>query len=253
MQQTNPFGKRNGKELEKPTYLFTENYDIIDDPKFCQQSTGYGRRYYTTASGARLPSITTVLSQTMTEDKKRILEAWKKKVGEEEAERIRKYSMQRGTELHTLIETYVKDVGFDEEYDKAPRVTQTLFDQIHPAISKINNIHAFEHSIFSDKLQIGGRCDCIAEYDGVLSIIDFKTSTKIKEAWMLEDYFLQATFYAVAFSEQFKTPVKQSVIIIATENDTQPSVFVNDPKVWLPTLVARQKEYFAKFPIAQSV
>lgn len=246
----NIFGERNGKELVKPEYLFTENYDILDDPKFCEQTKGYGRRSYVTRNGHRYPSITAVLSQTMTEEKKRILEAWKNKVGAEEADRIRKYSLQRGEELHTLIETYIKDVEFNNQYDNSPDISKYLFDQVQPYISKINNIQAFEHTIYSDILKIGGRCDCIAEYDGKLSVIDFKTSTKIKEEWMLEDYFLQAAFYAVAFSELFKPlKVTQSVILVATENDSEPSVFVQNVSDWVGPLLKRQKEYYKKFPI----
>ena len=245
----NPFGVRNGKDLERKEYLFSETFDILDANNSCVQNMGPGKRYYTTLDGRRYPSITTVLSHTMTEEKKQILENWKERVGKEEAERIRKYSAERGSELHELIERFIKQVDFDQTYDSSCKMAKYLFDQIHPALQEIDEIYAFEDAIYSDTLGIAGRVDCIGTFRGKLSIIDFKTSTKIKEEWMIEDYFLQETFYAIAFGERFAPlKVEQIVTLIATEQDQQATVFVESPMNYVKKLLDRKKEYYNKFP-----
>jgi ATP-dependent exoDNAse (exonuclease V) beta subunit len=179
-----------------------------------------GVRHYVTPNGDKYPSITTVLSLQSKEG----IERWKKRIGKEEAEKQSYRAATRGTYMHEMIEYYLKNDYDPSKYKDQP-LAQMLFGVCKNTLNRINNIHIQEAPLYSDKLKIAGRVDCIAEFDGVLSIIDFKTSKKEKEERYISNYFVQESAYAAMYYERTGTPVKQLVTIISCE-DGSCQVFV---------------------------
>ncbi len=171
------------------------------------------KRYYITPDGNKYPSITTVLSSR---NKKGLFE-WRKKVGEEVANYVARTAANRGTKVHHMCEDFLNN----KEVNTEPFFAACLFNQLKPKmIEKINNIHYQECALYSDKLGIAGRVDCIAEYDGKLSIIDFKTSSKERNDKWNENYYIQASAYAEMYEERTGTPISQIVILVVTEDGT---------------------------------
>lgn len=178
-----------------------------------------GKRYYVTPSGKRLPSVTTVVGAK----KKQAIMEWRKRVGEEEANRISKIATGRGNRVHLLAEKYLNNekILWGQEMPDAVEMFRTLIKPIH----NINNIHYQEQALWSEKLGMAGRVDLIAEWSGVLSVIDFKTSKKIKTKEDIPDYFAQCTAYACMYEELVGTPIDQIVIVMAVDNQP-PLIFV---------------------------
>ena len=178
-----------------------------------ERETIDGVRYYKVPDEEellRLVSITSVTSHF----NKEIFVKWRKKVGNEEADRVTKAATSRGTDMHTLTEHYLKN----EELPKVQPLSDFLFKIAKPELNKINNIRALESSLYSKHLGIAGTVDCIADYDGELAIIDFKTSKKPKPRQWIEHYFVQAAAYACMFYELTDIPVKKLIILMACEN-----------------------------------
>jgi genome maintenance exonuclease 1 len=175
-----------------------------------------GKRYYTLDDGTKLPSVTTVLGA----QKKEAIMKWRKRVGEEEANRVSRKATSRGTNVHTLCERYLNNEPLG---DIMPDAVE-MFRSLKPLLNRINNIHYQEVALWSKQLGMAGRVDCIGEFDGELSVIDFKTSKKIKTSADIEDYYWQTTAYALMYEELIGAPINNLVIIMAVE-DEQPLVF----------------------------
>jgi len=178
-----------------------------------ERETIDGVRYYkvpTEEELLRLVSITSVTSHF----NKEIFVKWRKKVGNEKADRITKAATSRGTDMHTLTEHFLKN----EELPKVQPISDFLFKISKGNLNKIDNIHALEGSLYSKQLGIAGTVDCIAEYDGELAIIDFKTSKKPKPREWIEHYFVQCMAYGCMLYELTGISVKKLVIIMACEN-----------------------------------
>ncbi len=195
-----------------------------------------GGRKYTTPKGKAYPSITTVLSIKS----KAGIEAWKKRVGEEEANKISYRASQRGTAVHEMCEKYINNENHTLGF--MPNIIGD-FNQIKNILdTRIGKVYGQELPLYSDYLGVAGRVDCIAEFDGKLSVIDFKTSRKTKKKEWIEGYFQQETFYAIAWEERTKMPITQLVTIISVDND-QPQVFVEHRDNWDKALIETIKEY----------
>jgi genome maintenance exonuclease 1 len=175
-----------------------------------------GKRYYTLPDGTKLPSVTTVLGAM----KKDAIMAWRKRVGEAEANRVSKKATGRGTNVHTLCERYLNN----EDMGTMMPDALEMFYSLKPFLNNINNIHYQEQALWSKQLGLAGRVDCIGEYNGELSVIDFKTSKKIKTKVQIEDYFWQTAAYALMYEEMIGLPINNLVVIMAVE-DEQPLVF----------------------------
>src|SRR5210317_2609363 len=177
-------------------------------------------RTYVTPEGNKYPSITTVLGHFG----KEAIQAWRKRVGEEEANKISTQAGTRGTAVHKLAEDYLNN---EADWKKGAMPTNLFaFNQIKPILDKnIDNIIMQEAFLYSDKLQCAGQVDCIAEYEGKLSIIDFKTSRKPKKEEWITNYFIQESVYAVAFEERTGKPITQLVTIIMVDGE-DPQIFV---------------------------
>ena len=195
------------------------------------------KRFYETPDGKLYPSITTVLS---TRNKKGLFE-WRKKVGDEVANYVARTSAARGTAVHHMCEDYLNNFPTEwpdkwSEHEKK-FLPFCLFKQLeNKVLQKIDNIRSQECALFSNKYRVAGRVDCIAEYDGKLSIIDFKTSTKERNDEWNENYYIQASAYAEMFEEQTGTPIEQIVILVVTE-DGAVQEFVKEKYDYIPLLV----------------
>ena len=179
-------------------------------------TTQQGRRYL--VDGMMWPSVTTVIGHS----KKKSIMEWRQKVGEEEANAISKRASTRGNKCHKLCELYLENKSLSKYKDDP--LSMGLFYQIKPYLDSIDNIHALEAPLCSSLLKMAGRVDCIAEYNGELAIIDFKTSTKYKREEWIHDYFAQETAYAIMFQELTGLIPKKLVTIIACETG-EPQVF----------------------------
>ena len=167
-------------------------------------------RLYQLPSGDWVPSITSVTSFY----NRKIFMEWRKKVGNDEANRITKKATTRGTDFHEAAQSYLE--GKEISWDNHLPATQFMFHSAKPYLDKIDHIHAIERTLYSEYFGIAGRVDCIAEYDGELAVIDFKTSDKIKPESWLENYFVQETAYACMYYEMTEIPVKKLITIMTT-------------------------------------
>ena len=193
-----------------------------------------GKRFYITPEGNKYPSITTVLSDR---NKDGIVK-WRQSVGNDVANQIMRSAASRGTALHTLVENYLNN----EELSKQDVLPVALFTILKPELDNINNIRIQEGGLYSDRLGVAGRVDCIAEYKGKLSVIDFKTSTKEKKEEWVENYFIQGSAYCEMYEERFSQAIEQVVILIVTE-DGAVQTFVKDKKDYLPLLEMAIKDF----------
>ena len=179
-----------------------------------ERETIDGVRYYKVWGKeelVRMPSITSVISWK----NKAKFAAWRKRVGEEEANNITRKATHRGTDCHTLIEEYLNN---QEEFSDVLPLSQFLFKQTKPDLDRIDNILCQEQALYSTEIGIAGSVDCIAEFDGELAVIDFKTSKAPKPREWIEDYFVQCAAYACMLYEMKNIIVKKFVIIMTCEN-----------------------------------
>lgn len=188
-----------------------------------QEVTKDGKRFYSTPCG-EFPSVTTVVGFK----KQQFFAEWRNK-NPEESKRV----TSRGTKFHGLIEKYLKNEPFD--LDSLHSNQKALFLLLKPELDKIDNIVALETPLWSKTIGLAGRTDCIAEYDGKLSIIDFKASTKEKRKSDIENYFMQATAYALMYQEQTGTIIDNFSILIACEDGLR-QVFEGNPMKYVKPL-----------------
>lgn len=199
-------------------------------------------RYYETPRGNLYPSVTSVLG-AMTD--KSGLEKWKKRVGEKEAERIKKRGGVRGTAVHLILEDYVLNRSVDVK--KQMPITVSLYNQIKSSLEhNVNNIRCSEGMLFSDRLKVAGSVDLVADYNGIPSIIDFKTSGSEKRKEWITSYFLQATLYSMMLYEMTGVACPQIVILIAVEDSNHPQIFVDKVENWINDARLICKQYHSK-------
>jgi glycerol kinase len=201
-------------------------------------TTDSGRKYKT-PEGIDYPSITTVLSILSRES----IAKWRKRVGEAEANKISTRASGRGTRVHEIIEKYINN---QEDYRNGytPDIIQSFIDIRHILDNRIGTVYAMEAPLYSDHLGVAGRVDCVAEFDGKLSIIDFKTSMKPKRIEWIKNYFMQESAYAIMWEERTGMPIVQLVTIISVDN-SEPQVFIEHRDNWVRPLretIAQYKE-----------
>ena len=189
------------------------NHVDVSLPKLSRETID-GVRYYSVPDEDELLKLVSITSVT-SHFNKEIFINWRKKVGKETADKITKAATTRGTDMHTLTEHYLKN---DEELPTVPPISDFLFKIAKPKLKLIDNIYALEGALYSKELGIAGTVDCIAEYDGELAIIDFKTSKKPKPRNWIEHYFVQAMAYGCMLYEMKDISIKKLVIIMACEN-----------------------------------
>ena len=199
-------------------------------------TTTDGVRLYETPEGNKYPSITTILS---VRNKSGLME-WRKRVGEKTANYIAGKAAARGTKVHHMCEDYLNNKNID--HHQKDFLPWCLFTQLQKSLTKLDNIHAQEAGLYSDKYKVAGRVDCIAEYNGVLSIIDFKTSTKERNDDWNENYYIQCSAYAEMYEERTGTEIEQIVILCVTE-DGVVQEFVKEKYDYLDSLVETAEEW----------
>lgn len=210
-------------------FKFVQLPELDFDMKAVTTDSG---RVYVTPSGFKYPSVTTILSSY---GKKELFE-WMQRVGPEEAKRVSAKASRRGTALHTVCEKYLLNEMTSTKLASMLPATKELFFKIKPFIDlSVGRVLALEQALYSDRLQIAGRVDCIAEWNGKLSIIDFKSSSRQKEKEKIGNYFMQCTAYAQMFRELTKIPIHQIVVLIGTENGPG-QVFIEEPNNYVADL-----------------
>ena len=203
------------------TELTTENID--------------GKRHYVTPNGSYI-SITTLLANLSKDG----IQKWRNRVGATEANRISTKASRQGNAIHALCEKYIKnEEGFLTE--SMPHLVE-MFESILPLLDRVDNVHVTEGAMYSDELGLAGRTDLIAEFDGKLAIIDYKTSRRIKTWSMCHSYFMQGAFYAHAYEERTGIPINNIVIIMAVENE-EPLLFRETKDRWLEPLRQVRHKY----------
>lgn len=210
----------------------TFQHIVHDIPKLVRVDTENGR-LYKTPSGRAYPSVTSVLGIL---GKQHIME-WRKRVGEEEANRISGRATRRGTAVHSLCESYLRN----EEVEPGPFDLET-FRSLQPLLDRIDNIHCLETQLYSNYLEVAGTVDCIAEFDGKMSVIDFKTSTRVKSRDDIHGYFMQTAAYAVMFEELTKIPVGRLVVLMAVDNEDS-LVFIEKRDEWIGEFIKIREDY----------
>ena len=211
-------------------------YEAVDEPS--QREVIDGGRVYVTPAGNVYPSITSILGR----QPKPGIEEWRKKVGSKEANRITKESTELGTMVHNLCEQYLYNMPLAESPDEVVSV----FNRLRFLLGNIDNIYGLELPLHSNVLKVAGTADCVAEYNGILSVIDFKTSRKAKREDWIEDYFIQAFFYAAAFYEMTGAVPEQIVILVAVRERFEVQVFkkpMSEMDVYISKLLEIMKQY----------
>lgn len=209
------------------------NHIRYDIPKLERITSPDGSRVYKTPSGNAYPSVTTVTGLL----KKHAIMEWRKRVGEAEATRISTTAAKRGTRIHSLCESYLNNE------DTNPDIFDVMtFKSLQPYLNKIQDIHCLETPLYSDHLEVAGTVDCIAKYEGKVSVIDFKTSRRVKSRDDIHDYFMQCSAYAVAFEERTGVPVGNLVILMSVDDD-DPLVFIEKRDTWIGKFIDLRKEY----------
>ena len=188
-----------------------------------------GKRYYVTPKGNKYVSITSLLGNL---SKQSIIE-WRRRVGEAEANKISRQASSRGTRVHNICESYIKNQEGILEGVLPDAID--MFNSIVPLLDRIDNIHVAEGALYSDDLGVAGRTDLIGEFDEKLSVIDYKTSRKKKTWEMCHAYFMQGAFYAHAYEELTGISINDIVIIMAVESD-KPLLFRETKDRWIEPL-----------------
>ena len=197
-----------------------------------------GKRYYS-IEGKTYPSITSVLGSNP--DKKRSLMEWRKRVGVEEANKISTTAAKRGTAVHQICEDYLNNKP--DHINGAMPDSVEMFSSLSPILdNSLGTIYAQEVAMFSHRLGVAGRVDCIAEWDDTLSIIDFKTSNKPKRIEWINDYFMQCAGYAAMYYEMTDIPIKDVVVAIMVVGE-EPQIFKEKVANWLVPLTIAIKRF----------
>ena len=188
------------------------NHVPVSLPKLDRETID-GVRYYKVPDEDEFLKLVSITSVTSHFNREKFAK-WRKKVGEKKANEITRKATSRGTDMHTLVEHYL----LNEDLPTVQPLSDYLYKIAKPTLNKIDNIHSLEGSLYSKELGIAGTVDCIAEYEGELSVIDFKTSKAPKPREWIDGYFVQAAAYACMYYELTGTPVKKLVIIMACED-----------------------------------
>ena len=216
-----------------------EGYESVTLPT----ETINGKRYYVTPDGNKYPSVTTVTGM----HNAKWIAQWRKRVGEEEANKISGQAAGRGSRYHYLQEDFLNNIDISEKLKKATPLDLMMFNQTKELTEQIGDIYMLEGSLYSDDLCMAGRVDCIAEWGGKVSVIDFKTSTKSKSPSKIKNYFMQETAYAKMFEERYQVPVERIVTIVSVEETGQAQLFVESPDNWIDQLLGLRSQYKTEY------
>lgn len=206
--------------------MFEHAWDLMF-PELTAEMTDKGR-FYSTPEGKKYPSVTTILGHGSDQS---WLQAWKDRVGEEEVKRISGQASRRGTAVHEITEQYLRNNAAYTRGHMPANIAS--FTYIKPHLDKsITKIYGLEVPLYSDKLRTAGRVDCVADWDGELSIVDFKTSKKEKSRDDIHNYFLQCAMYSYMFFERTGMLPRKLVIVMTVDNSNS-IIFVEKARDWI--------------------
>lgn len=215
-----------------------------------KKETQQGSRKYITPDGYALPSVTTILDATKPEEKKKALNEWRKRVGEEKAKQITTEAAGRGTRMHKFIEDYIKtgnlnDPGSNPYSIQSHQMAQSI---IHQGLSKCNEFWGTEVSLYFPEVY-AGTTDLVGMHDGSPAIMDHKQSNKLKKREWIDDYFIQLAAYAAAHNETYKTDIRKGVIFMCTADNVYQEFIVEGEEFdhWTNLWFKRLEEYYSKF------
>jgi genome maintenance exonuclease 1 len=198
-----------------------------------------GKRFYITPEGNRLPSVTTFLS-TFNKDH---IHKWRKRVGDEEANRISTGASRRGTKFHKLMERALLNEDHKTITEGLMPDQKQSFIDMYSTLDRIDNIEYIETMLYSNVIGLAGQVDLIAEFDGIPSIIDWKTSSKLKKESWIENYFLQCTAYSLMYEDMTDRKNKQIVVIISVDGEPEPQIFIKQRRDYTRNLYEKLKEF----------
>ena len=207
-----------------------------------------GMRFYETPQGKFYPSITTVLGGTMPTEKAVALHAWQSSLGINEAQRKTQEAADRGTAVHLLAERYLKKEELIQPGEKFNPADVSCFNALKLKLNKIEQVWGQEVALYSDLLELAGRCDVIGVYKNKPSIIDFKTSTRIKNDKQIEDYRLQLCAYSIMHNEMFGTEIVDGIILMTSDGGFPQEFYVNLLD-YVEPLIARIDEFYSKLSL----
>ena len=208
-------------------------YDLV------AETTPNGRMYKT-PDGKSYPSITTMLGYFS----KAAIMAWGKRVGAEEANRISRRAAGQGTRIHHIAEDYINNKPDYLKEDEMPHIL-SMWKPLKKVLDEhLGTIVLQECPLYSHYLKLAGRVDLVAEFDGKLSIVDFKTSRRVKTRDEISSYFMQAAAYSIMFEERTGTPITQLVIAMTVENESEPLLFVEKRDDWAPFLLDKRDKFY---------
>jgi len=192
------------------------------------------KRFYIFAGGRVYPSVTTVLDASPDA----AIVAWKEAVPQATQDRIKKLATDRGTAIHSMAEDYLNNKIVNPN-----PLLKADFLSIKPLLDRIDNIWGLETVLFSDTYKVAGKTDCIAEFDGILSVIDFKTSSKVKTEDQIQSYFEQTTCYALMAEERYGIKIGQIVVIMSVHQVQSPLLFIQTPQPFVESLKAKIRKF----------
>ena len=195
-----------------------------------------GKRLYITPTNEKYPSVTTVLSNY----KKEGIIQWRKRIGEEQANKISTQASRRGTKVHKLCENYLNNE--DAIFESYTPDNIVMFKSIQPILDELEVVYAQERTLFSHHLKTAGRVDCVGKFRGKPHIIDFKTSNKLKKWEWIDNYFMQGAAYSVMWEEMTGIPIPNIAIIIAVADDI-PQVFLENRDNWINKFIEVRSNY----------
>ena len=199
-----------------------------------------GKYRFYNINGTNYPSVTSILGVR----KKIELQQWRDRIGDDVANWEMGRAARRGTATHNLIENYIKNEPLTEK----SVLPLGLFKIMKPYIDQIQNIHCLETVLYSSKYKLAGQVDCIAEYNGKLSVIDFKTANKERKEEWIDNYFLQCTAYGLMYEELFKKEIDQIVVIIGGEDGSIVS-YVKEKKDYISKLEEVVEDFYKMFEL----
>lgn len=198
-------------------------HNLVQPIKLTQTNID-GKRYYLLPNGEKYKSVTTILGEKLD---KSALHKWRKRVGEQEAQKIANMAAIKGTAVHGICERYV--LNEENIYKDVKSLYIDAFQPLKAVLDRhVNNIYGIELPLYSKLLQAAGKTDLVCQFNGINSIVDFKTSKRLKKEEWIEGYFLQSTIYSMMFEWHYKVEIPQIVIIITVEDETQPQIFIKD-------------------------
>ena len=223
------------KPTDRVEFIHDEPWDI----KKVERQTIQSRRYYVTPEGKKYPSVSTVVGHF----NKASIMAWRKRVGEEEANKVSVKASRHGTAVHSICEDYLAN---EEDYikDRMPHNVEA-FNKLKPLLDEgVDKIYAIEASLYSDYLKVAGQTDLACVWNGKNSIVDFKTSARVKKEEWITNYFMQTAMYAVAAEERTGIAFPQIVILISVADSPTPQVFVKKRDEYIGEAMSLINRYY---------